>query len=226
MINKVADESEGVTRASFDAKASINIGPFSRGGYNRQGEAACDHDFEPDTVLKLFGIFLPALDEIYFYFTESNITADFITDALMDLWTNIKQRFNPHTLVLNADNGPDNNSHRTQFVKRIVEFAQYEEIDINLAYYPPYNSKYNPIERVWGVLENHWKGEILYSVEKVLGLARTMKWNGKNPIVKLVKNTYEKGVTLTKKAMAKYEELLDRLPGLEKWSVDIPCFTG
>ena len=53
-----------------------------------------------------------------------------------------------------------------------------------------------------------------------------MKWNGKNPIVKFVKNTYEKGVTLTKKAMAKYEELLDRLPGLEKWSVDIPCFTG
>ena len=226
MINQLADESEGVTRISFDAKANINIGPFSRGGYSRQGEHAWDHDFEPETVLKLFGIFLPVIDETYLYFTESNITADFIVEALMDLWPTISQRFDPHTLVINADNGPENSSRRTQFIKRIVDFAEHEKIDINLAYYPPYHSKYNPIERVWGVLENHWNGEILDSVEKVLGLARTMKWNGKYPVVKFVKTVYEKGVSLTKKAMAKYEKLLERLPGLEKWAVDIPCFTN
>ncbi|HIE01648.1 MAG TPA: hypothetical protein EYP59_15380 [Thiotrichaceae bacterium] len=33
--------------------------------------------------------------------------------------------------------------------------------DHSLAYYPPYHSKYNPVERVWGVLENYWKGDIL-----------------------------------------------------------------
>ncbi|WP_419606378.1 ISAzo13-like element transposase-related protein [Thiolapillus sp.] len=37
---------------------------------------------------------------------------------------------------------------------------------IRLAYYPPYHSKYNPVERLWGVLENHWRGELLDSVEK------------------------------------------------------------
>jgi transposase len=27
-------------------------------------------------------------------------------------------------------------------------------------YYPPYHSKYNPIERLWGILENYWRGEL------------------------------------------------------------------
>ncbi len=35
---------------------------------------------------------------------------------------------------------------------------------------------------------------------------------------------YEKGVTLTKKAMDQLEKLLDRIPGIEKWAVDIPCY--
>ena len=136
----------------------------------------------------------------------------------------MKQRFNPHTLVINADNGPENSSRRSQFLKRIVDFAQLNSIDVSLAYYPPYHSKYNPVERVWGVLENHWNGEILDSVEKVLGLARTMTWNGSNPIVKLIKRTYNKGVTIAKKAMKKIENALIRIPGLEKWAVNIHCF--
>lgn len=72
-------------------------------------------------------------------------------------------------------------------MKRIVEFAEAEKIDIALEYYPPYHSKYNPIERVWGMLERHWNGEIPDSIDKVLGLCRTMTWKGQNPIVKTVK---------------------------------------
>ena len=52
-------------------------------------------------------------------------------------------------------NGPENHSRRTQFLKRIVEFAHQYRLNIRLAYYPPYYSKYNPIERTWGVLEKH-----------------------------------------------------------------------
>ncbi len=65
-------------------------------------------------------------------------------------------------------------------MKRLIEFAYINEVNISLAYYPPYHSKYNPIEqRVWGVLENHWNGELLDSIEKVLGLASTMTYNKK-----------------------------------------------
>jgi transposase len=223
-INRIADETAGVIRLSIDTKANVNVGPFARGGYNRCGVQAADHDFAPDIILKPFGINFPALDENYFYFTDSKVTADFMVDALEDLWPAIKLRFDPHTIVINLDNGPENNSRRSQFMKRLVEFAQSKSINISLAYYPPYHSKYNPIERVWGVLEKHWNGELLYSVEKVLGLSRTMNWNGESPIVKMVKGVYEKGVKLTKKAMEELETLLVRLPGIEKWAVDIICY--
>ncbi len=221
-INKSADAIDGVLRMSWDGKANINIGPFSRGGYSRHGVNACDHDFNPDTVLKLFGIFLPSHNQPFFYFTESKVTADFMVDMLELLWPEIHERFQPHTLVINLDNGPENNSGRTQFIKRLVEFAHKKEVNIELAYYPPYHSKYNPIERVWGRLENYWKGELLDSVEKVLGLARTMTWKNKKPIIHFIKKSYELGVKLTKKAMDKYENMMKRLPKLEKWSVFIP----
>jgi len=224
IANRVADETPGVIRLSIDTKANVNIGPFSRGGYSRQGVQACDHDFQPDTVLKPFGIYLPALGENYFYFTNSNVTADFMADALQDLWLTINARFNPHTIVINADNGPENNSRRTQFMKRMVDFAFDNQVNISLVYYPPYHSKYNPIERVWAGLENHWRGELLVSVEKALGLARTMKWKDKNPVVKFITKTYEKGIKLTQKAMEKLETMFERIPGIEKWAVDITCY--
>ena len=51
-----------------------------------------------------------------------------------------------------------------------------------------------------------------------------MKWKGKHPVVTLVEKVYQKGVKLTKKAMAAYEAIIRRLPGLEKWFVEInPC---
>ena len=82
-------------------------------------------------------------------------------------------------------------------------------------------SKYNPIERVWGVLENHWNGEILNSVQKTLGLARTMTWNGKEPTVKMLDGNYKTGIKLTKKEMAVYESIIERMPKLEKYFVKI-----
>lgn len=211
-------------RLSIDTKATIKIGPFSRGGYNRQGSKAADHDFDPETVLKLFGIHVPEKDETYLYFTESNCTADFMVDAIEDFWASLENRSELHTIVINADNGPENSSRRTQFIRRIVEFAISKSIDVSLAYYPPYHSKYNPVERVWGILENHWRGELLNSVDKVIGLAKTMKWNGKNPTVKVVGKVYETGIKLSKSAMRIYENIINRLSGLENWFVDIPCF--
>jgi len=213
-----------VIRISIDTKANLNIGPFSRGGYNRCHVQALDHDFGPLKVLKPFGIFLPEYDESYFYFTESHVTADFMVDSIEDLWPTLQKRFNPHTIVINADNGPENSSRRSQFIERIVTFASQNQIDICLAYYPPYHSKYNPIERVWAVLENHWRGELIDSTEKALGLTRTMTWRGVNPVVKFVHKTYQKGVTLTKKAMNALEKQIYRFPGIEKWAVDIHRF--
>ncbi|WP_059105789.1 ISAzo13-like element transposase-related protein [Shouchella shacheensis] len=92
-----------------------------------------------------------------------------------------------NTLILNADNGPENHSRRTQFMKRMIEFAVNYDVKVLLAYYPSYHSKYNPIERVWGRLEQHWNGAILDTMEAVVGFAESMTWKGENPCVSLCK---------------------------------------
>lgn len=110
---------------------------------------------------------------------------------------------------------------RTQWLRRLVEFSAYHGVDIKLAYYPPYHSKYNPIERVFGVLENYWNGDPLTNVAKALGMAEGMTYKGIHPRVKLVEKDYPKGVKLDKKSMKPYQKCLQRLSGLGKWFIDI-----
>ncbi len=165
-----AEADETVLRLSLDAKARVAVGLFSRGGRARVVVKALDHDFKPEKKLTPFGIFLPEHDELYLYFTASRVTSDFIADCLDDCWHEVQARFPAvSTLLLNLDNGPENHSRRTQFMKRMTDFADHTGLTVELAYYPPYHSKYNPIERVWGVLEQHWNGSLLESVEAVLG---------------------------------------------------------
>ena len=138
------------------------------------------------------------------------------------------EHFYPHIkeLVINLDNGPQNSSYRTQFVKRITEFADETGLRIHLVYYPPYHSKYNPIERCWGALEKHWNGTILDSVEKTIKWAGTMTWKGIKPVIKLIDKVYEKGARLTKKEMGKYADRLKRSTKLPKWDVNIEPIFG
>ncbi len=94
-----------------------------------------------------------------------------------------------------------------------------------MAYYPPYHSKYNSVERTFAWLEQHWNGSLLDSVDTVLNLAQSLKFKGNRPIVKLVTQVYETGVKLSQKAMTELEKQFQRLPGLEKWFVEIPVST-
>jgi Rhodopirellula transposase DDE domain len=171
-VNQAAGNDLTTLRLSLDAKATVPVGPVSRGGKNRVDTATSDHDFKPSATLTPYGIFLPQLDELFLYFTPSKGTSDFIVDVLAAGWQAHRERFKSvKTLLLHQDNGPENHSRRTQFMKRIVEFAQRHQRPLRLAYYPPYHSQYNPIERTWGVLENHWNGDILDEISTVLQFA-------------------------------------------------------
>jgi len=223
LFHRVVKETPNMVRLSWDAKAPVKIGLFSRGGRSRLPVAAYDHDFAPDAILTPFNIFLPEYDENFMYLTPSKVTSDFIVDVLQMTWPILQDRFHPDWLVIDGDNGPENHSHRTQFIKRIVDFAQQSRVNVRLVYYPPYHSKYNPVERIWAALEHHWNGALLDSVDIVLRFAQTLTWKGKHPVVKLVTGVYQTGVKLTKDVMAVYETMLKRLSGLEKWFVDIPA---
>ena len=206
----------------MDAKATVKIGPFSRGGTSRIAVKAADHDFQPEARVTPVGIFLPEFDELFLYAVTSKVTSDCLVDRLIQWWEQVRARFaHITTVVLNLDNGPETHSRRTQFMLRLLEFAQQYGLTIRLAYYPPYHSKYNPVERCWGILEHHWNGALLDSLEAVLEFAASMTWKGDHPVVELVTTVYQTGVTLTKEAMAQVEAQLERLPDLEKWFVDI-----
>jgi transposase len=224
VVNPEADRADATLRISIDAKATVNVGPFSRRGRSRTGTKAADHDFKPEATLTPFGIFLPQYDDLWFYMAHSKVTSDFIADRLEQWWQEVRLRFlNVKTLVINLDNGPENHSRRAQFLKRIVEFARKYGLVVQLAYDPPYHSKYNPIERCWGLLEMHWNGSLLDSIEAVVGFARTMTWKGKHPVVSLVEATYATGVRLKPEEMEALETVVKRLPSLEKWFVEVPA---
>jgi transposase len=92
---------------------------------------------------------------------------------------------------------------------------------VRLIYYPPYHSKYNPIERCWAALENYWRGTILGSVEKALKWAANMKWKGFTPIVELVETVYQKGIKLSADELTPFSEQWQRAEALPKWDITI-----
>jgi transposase len=206
----------------MDAKATVKVGPFARGGKSRVPTQAADHDFQPDATISPVGILLPATAELFLYGVTSKVTSDCLADCLVQWWEQVRIRFaHITTLVINLDNGPENHSRRTQFMQRVVTFVQRYGLTVRLAYYPPYHSKYNAIERCWGNLENHWNGALLDSIDTVVRFAATMTWKGVRPIVELVTTTYHTGVKLSQEAMEVVEAQLQRDPALGKWFLDI-----
>jgi len=219
-VNATADADKTQLRLSVDAKGTVLLAFLSRGGFNRLEVKALDHDFRPDEKVTPVGVFLPQYNELYIFLVTGSVTSDAIVDCIHTVWTMIANRFSLiQTLVINQDNGPECHSRRTQFMNRITQLADEFQLNIQLAYYPPYHSKYNPVERAWGVLENYWNGSLLDSLETVFHFAQNMTYNGVHPVVEIVKKTYHTGVKLTQKVMGELEKRFERLPDLEKWFV-------
>ncbi len=85
-----------------------------------------------------------------------------MVDGLLLWWNENKQHFSAVTnLVVNMDNGLECSVRRSQFLLRMIEFADMTQFIIRLTYNPPYHSKYNAIERYWAGLERSWNGYLL-----------------------------------------------------------------
>ena len=220
--NQAADASPEVVRISMDTKAKVDVGDFSRDGESRAAEApsAWDHDTQPKKKLVPYGILNVTSGLLTIIIGTSQETSDFIVDCLEMWWdANKTQHPNARRLVINLDNGPENSSVRTQFMYRLTKFADDTGLEIKLVYYPPYHSKYNLIERCWGILENHWNGTLLNSVATVVKWARTMTWKGVSPVVSLLEKTYNTGVRIAKAAFKAIESRVQRDNDLPKYEV-------
>ena len=102
-----------------------------------------------------------------------------------------------------------------------MQLAKKIGIKIRLIYYPPYHSKYNPIERCWAALEKYWNGTILDSVETTVKWAANMKWKGVSPIVHLVNKNYEKKIKVSREELKQYQTFWIPSQTLPKWDITV-----
>lgn len=222
--NKAADADPETVRISVDTKATVHIGPYSRGGCSRglRPVAAADHDMMNKKKLVPGGILEMGSRRPFLFFTGSCKTSDFMVDGIELWWRENQDRLaGTKRLVVNMDNGPECSGHRSQFLRRMVDFADREKLEVRLIYYPPYHSKYNGIERYWGGLERSWNGYLLDSVETVLRRAAHFFWRTIQTTSRLLDGIYEKGITLCAKEKRDLEKRLFRSQKLPWWDITI-----
>ena len=149
-------------------------------------------------------------------------TSDFWGDCLRLWWDSVREKCgHVRRLAIYLDNGPKNSGVRTQFLKRMIEFADWSGLEIHLIYYPPYHSKYNPIERCWSSLQKKWNGVLLTCWEVVRVCALRMKWKGAHPTVMQLEGDYPTGVIVPKDEMKILNKRLERSQSLGKYSIII-----
>jgi transposase len=152
----------------------------------------------------------------------SQETSDFWVDALRMWWGGVRARYRGiKRLVIYLDNGPQNSGSRTQFLKRMVQFADWSGLVIRLVYYPPYHSKYNRIERCWSPLEKKWNGVLLTGWEVVKACALRMTWRKQHPVVERLEKTYAAKVSVSKAEMKTVNARLERSATLPKYDITI-----
>lgn len=186
-----------------------------------QTEKGLDHDPPPKRKWTPLGILVLASGGLTMIFCQRE-TSDSWADGLKVWWRSVKGGMKRvKRLVIYLDNGPSNAGKRTQWLVRMIAFADWSGLEVRLVYYPAYHSKYNPIEHCWGVLEQKWGGTLLSSLKVILQEALRMVWCGKRPTVKRLHGDYPDGVRLSRSQMKPYEKRLQRSKSLPKYDIII-----
>jgi hypothetical protein len=125
-VHQPGDGAEDRVRISIDTQAKVSVGEFSRDGAARGAEAVkgLDHDRKPVAILVPLGILEGVGGFLRLVVGTTRLTSDFVVDGLGRWWED-RRRSSPQLkqLVIDLDNGPEISSRRTQFLKRLVEFA-------------------------------------------------------------------------------------------------------
>ena len=116
----------------MDCKATVEMGEYSRGGKTRGDNQAQDHDMGVKEKYIPCGIVDEDTGQLYLNFGSSYKTSDFIVDSLSQWWETLNRREKQQTDVIQikVDNGPETSGIRTQFLKRIVDFADWTGISL------------------------------------------------------------------------------------------------
>ncbi len=162
-----------------------------------------DHDFPSLAV----GVAIPhglydLKDNIGFIqIGTSHDTSEFACDSIRYWWNNYGKNRYPlaSSILLLCDGGGSNSSRYYVFKEALQALVNEIGIEIRIAHYPPYTSKYNPIEhRLFPHLSRACKGVIFDSVNTVSELmAKATTNKGLQVFTTILARTYQTGKKVT-----------------------------
>lgn len=175
---------QGIPVLSIDTKKKEIIGNFKRNGQVLcQGvPKSFDHDFLSYSagIIVPHGIYDVGGNTGYMTIGVSHDTSEFVCDNIIKVWTEHLQWQYPRTdtICLLCDGGGSNSSSNHVFKQSLMRIAKKLGLNILVIHYPPYCSKYNPIEhRLFAQITRSWSGAPLLSVEQACMKASETKTN-------------------------------------------------
>jgi len=217
-------EADGNPWFSIDTKAKEHLGTLYRKGRVRCSEAfqAFDHDFPSwaDGVLIPHGIFDPMLNRGHINLGLSRDTSEFACDSFRWFWNRIgKQRYPDATsILLTCDGGGSNSANKYIFKYDLQRLAAEIGLEIRVAHYPPYCSKYNRIERrFFPHIGRACSGMLFDTIDTVVNLMRRASTStGLRTTVNVIRKCYEAGRNATDQMKQQLRIQYDDL--LPKWN--------
>ncbi len=186
---------------SMDTKKKEYLGNLYRDGYlyTLEEVRTLDHDFTSLTegVIIPHGIYDLQRNTGFITLGTSKDTSEFACDSIRNWWY-LQGRYDyPHatSILLLCDGGGSNSSHYYIFKEDLQKLADEIGVAIRVAHYPPYCSKYNPIEhRLFPHVTRACQGVIFKSIEIVKELMeKTTTSKGLQVTVQILDKVYETG---------------------------------
>lgn len=186
---------------SIDTKKKELLGNFYRDGklFTKKLLGTFDHDFPSfaDGVVIPHGLYDLKLNRGYLHLGTSHDTSAFACDALEDWWWRFGQKLYPQaTALLLLCHGGGSNSSRTYLFKADLQaLVDRIGLPVRVAHYPPYTSKYHPIEhRLFPHVTRACQGVIFTSVALVQQLLeKTRTRTGLSVVVDILDRVYQTG---------------------------------
>jgi hypothetical protein len=213
---------------SMDTKKKELLGNFYRAGrlYTQEVIGVFDHDFPSAAsgVVIPHGLYDVGRNVGHVNLGTSHDTSEFACESLERWWRRHGREQYPQAkrLLLLCDGGGSNGAARYVFKEELQKLAERVGLEVRVAHYPPYCSKYNPIEhRLFPHVTRACQGVVFHTVELVKGLIeKTGTSKGLAVTVDVIEKVYETG----RKCAAGFKEDMkiafdDLLP---KWNCPAP----
>ena len=186
---------------SFDTKKKEYLGNFYRAGhlYTCAELQAYDHDFSnlAEGIIIPHGIFDRKNNIGYLHLGTSKDTSQFACDCIRSWWLQHGRALFPKatSILAQCDGGGSNGSRHHIFKEDLQRLADELGIEIRIAHYPPYCSKYNPIEhRLFPHVSRACQGVLFTSIDLVKQLMKKTKTSkGLKVFVEIIDTIYQIG---------------------------------